>query len=81
MHPVSNNTRVSSKESSFFELGLKAAYEFHLYKHYTLELNGGIKNMFNHYQRDLDKGMNRDAAYIYGPALPRTYYIGLNLKI
>lgn len=66
---------------TFFELGLKAAYEFHLYKHYTLELNGGIKNMFNHYQRDLDKGMNRDAAYIYGPALPRTYYIGLNLKI
>lgn len=66
---------------TFFELGLKAAYEFHLYKHYTLELNGGVKNIFNQYQRDLDKGMNRDAAYIYGPALPRTYYIGLNLKI
>ena len=66
---------------NFFELGFKAAYEFHLYKHYTLELNAGVKNILDDYQPDLDRGMNRDAAYIYGPALPRTYYVGLNLKL
>lgn len=66
---------------TFFEMGIKLSKEFHLYKHYTLELNGGVKNLFNQFQRDLDKGMDRDASYIYGPALPRTWYLGLNLKI
>lgn len=65
----------------FCELGIKLSKEFHLYKHYTLELNGGVKNLLNQFQPDLDKGMNRDAAYIYGPALPRTWFLGLNLKI
>ena len=65
----------------FFELGIKLSKEFHLYKHYTLELNGSVKNVLNQFQRDLDKGMNRDASYIYGPALPRTWFLGLNLKL
>jgi len=66
---------------SFFELGIKLSKEFHLYKHYTMEVNGGVKNLLNHFQKDLDKGMDRDAAYIYGPALPRTWFVGLNLKL
>ena len=65
----------------FFEMGMKLAYEFHLYKHYRLELSCGVKNMFNQFQRDIDKGMNRDASYIYGPAVPRTWFAGVNLKI
>ena len=65
----------------FWEFGAKLAYDIHLYKTYCLELNCGIKNIFNVYQPDLDKGVNRDAGYIYGPALPRTYFIGLNLKV
>ena len=56
----------------FFEMGLKVAYEIHLYKNYQLELNCGVKNMFDEFQRDIDRGMNRDASYIYGPALPGT---------
>jgi len=65
----------------FCELGIKLSKEFHLYKHYTLELSGGVKNVLNQFQPDLDKDMDRDAAYIYGPALPRTWFVGLNLKI
>lgn len=65
----------------FFELGIKLSKEFHLFKHYTLELSGGVKNLLNQFQPDLDKGMDRDAAYIYGPALPRTWFLGLNLKL
>lgn len=66
---------------TFFELGAKIAYEIHLYKHYTLELNCGVKNVLNQFQKDLDKGMDRDASYIYGPALPRTWFAGVNLKL
>jgi len=65
----------------FLELGAKIAYEIHLYKHYTLELNCGVKNILNQFQKDLDKGMDRDASYIYGPALPRTWFAGVNLKL
>ena len=65
----------------FFELGIKLSQEFHLYKHYTLELNGGVKILLDQFQRDLDRGKDRDAAYVYGPALPRTWFIGLNLKL
>jgi len=66
---------------TFLELGAKIAYEIHLYKHYQLELNCGVKNVLNQFQKDLDKGMDRDASYIYGPALPRTWFVGLNLKL
>ncbi len=66
---------------TFFELGVKVSKEFHLYKHYTLELSGGVKNLLNQFQKDLDRGMDRDASYIYGPALPRTWFVGLNLKL
>jgi outer membrane receptor for ferrienterochelin and colicins len=46
-----------------------------------LEINAGVKNVLVHYQRDLDQGMDRDAGYIYGPAAPRTFFAGVNLKI
>lgn len=65
----------------FFDMGAKLAYEIPLYKLYTLEINAGVKNIFNAYQRDFDSGVERDAGYIYGPALPRTFFFGLNLKI
>ncbi|MGN0186704.1 MAG: TonB-dependent receptor domain-containing protein [Paludibacteraceae bacterium] len=65
----------------FCELGIKLAYDIPLYKKLTLEVNGGVKNLLDHYQRDLDQGAARDAGYIYGPAQPRTYFVGLNLKL
>lgn len=42
----------------------------------TIELYGGMKNIFNAYQTDFDKGKDRDSDYIYGPAMPRTCFIG-----
>ena len=29
------------------------------------------------YQKDLDKGPDRDSAYVYGPALPRTFFFNI----
>ena len=65
----------------FFEWDVKLCYDIPIYKHYTLEINAGVKNLLDHFQEDLDKGMDRDAGYIYGPATPRTFFAGINLKI
>jgi len=70
----------TDKSSSFFELNWKGAYEFFLYKGTALELNAGIQNIFNVYQDDFDKGPNRASSYIYGPALPRSYFVGTKLS-
>ena len=66
---------------SFWDLGIRLAYDIHLYKHYCLELSCGVKNILDQFQKDLDKGANRDAGYIYGPSMPRTYFVGLSLKL
>lgn len=69
------------KTPVFIEWDIRIAYEIPLYKNYTLEINAGVKNLLDQYQRDMDKGMNKDAGYIYGPFTPRSYFVGLNLKI
>lgn len=66
---------------TFFEWDFKLCYDIPIYKHYTLEINAGVKNILDHFQRDLDQGMDRDAGFIYGPAAPRTFFAGINLKI
>ena len=66
---------------SFWDLGIRLAYDVHLYKHYCLEVSAGIKNILDQFQRDIDKGEFRDASYIYGPSTPRTYFAGLALKL
>ena len=66
---------------AFWELGLRFAYDVHLYKQYCLQISAGVKNVLDQYQRDLDKGPDRDANYIYGPSQPRTYFAGVSLKL
>ena len=66
---------------SFTEVGVKSSYKFNLDSFKTnLELFGGVKNLFNAYQSDFDKGKERDSNYIYGPATPRTYFVGLKFS-
>lgn len=66
---------------SFWDFGLKVGYTFNLSQLIKLEINAGIKNIFDSYQRDLDIGAGRDSAYIYGPSLPRTYFFGVKLHL
>jgi outer membrane receptor for ferrienterochelin and colicins len=40
----------------------------------------GVHNLLNSYQNDLDKGMDRDSGYVYGPAKPRTFLAGLEFS-
>jgi len=61
---------------SFADINLKATYDFRL-NGIAMQVSGGAKNVFNSYQQDLDKGALRDAGYIYGPSLPRSFFVGL----
>lgn len=65
--------------SDFFDLGVRLTYDFKIGNGLTLQINGGVKNVFNSYQKDFDKGMDRDAGYMYGPGLPRTFFMGVKL--
>ena len=65
----------------FWDMGLRLSYNFRLTKQLRLELNAGVKNLFDSFQKDLDFGQNKDAAYIYGPAVPRTYFIGVKFAL
>ena len=69
------------KTPTFWDMSIRLAYDIHLYKHYCLEIRAGVKKVLDQYQRDLDKGPDRDADYIYGPSQPRTYFAGLSLKL
>ena len=72
---------VSIPSSSFFELNLKVGYTFKLEVIDSgIELFGGVKNLTKPYQSDFDTGKNWDSGYIYGPAAPRTYFLGLRLR-
>ena len=63
----------------FFDFNTKLNYTFVLGEHLKLQLNGGVQNLFNAFQRDLDKGTYRDSGYCYGPTQPRTFFIGVKL--
>lgn len=72
--PVAVNT------PKFMEVNMKLSYDFPIYKYLTLQVNGGIQNITNAYQKDFDKGWNRDSNYIYGPSLQRSYYVGVKIS-
>ena len=61
-------------------MNFKVAYDFPVYKYMTLQVNAGIQNFTNAYQKDFDKGWNRDSNYVYGPSLPRSYYVGVKMS-
>ena len=71
---VAVNTR------DFFDMGVKVAYDFKLYKSVDLQLSAGVQNVFNAYQNDFDQGVGRDSGYIYGPAAPRSYFAGIKIS-
>jgi outer membrane receptor for ferrienterochelin and colicins len=45
-----------------------------------MDLSMGMQNLFNAYQSDFDTGPYRDSNYIYGPARPRTVWVGVVLS-
>lgn len=68
------------KSPSFFELGAKLAYDFDLDAGLCIQLNAGVQNILNEFQKDFDKGATRDSGYMYGPGSPRCYFAGIKVS-
>jgi outer membrane receptor for ferrienterochelin and colicins len=66
---------------NFFDVGIKLACHFHLGKSSEIEINGGVKNIFDSFQPDPDFGQNKDSSYIYGPAFPRMFFAGVKFSL
>lgn len=66
---------------SFWDMGVKLSYNFRLSDSIGLEINGGVKNIFDEFQNDIDAGPFRDSVYVYGPMMPRTYFLGLKFTL
>lgn len=64
---------------SFWDINLRLAYFIKLPQGLRAELMGGIYNLLNAYQRDFDIGPERDSDYIYGPARPRSPWLGIRV--
>jgi outer membrane receptor for ferrienterochelin and colicins len=70
---------VVKQTPKFFDTGLKASYSFRVTREVSLQLSGGVQNLLNSFQDDLDSGMFRDATYFYGPSRPRTIVFSLKV--
>lgn len=65
----------------FFDVNIKLSHDFKLSKSLILQLNCGVENIFDAYQSDADKGKNRDSDFVYGPDLPRSYFLGIKVGL
>ncbi|MDO4229551.1 MAG: TonB-dependent receptor [Capnocytophaga sp.] len=63
------------------DFGINTSYNFNFRTFFNTEISAGIKNIFNAYQKDFDTGIDRDPTYIYGPSLPRTFFVGAKIKL
>lgn len=66
---------------SFLDLSLKATYSIPLGRRSSVDVSAGVQNIFNSFQRDFDSGPERDSQYIYGPSMPRTFFLGAKLVL
>jgi outer membrane receptor for ferrienterochelin and colicins len=65
----------------FFDLSLHVRAQRIIGESYTVTPLAGVRNVFNSYQRDLQRGAARDAGYVYGPSLPRSVYVGVQVGL
>ena len=72
---------VEVQTPEFYDVNLKLSYDIAINGQAKLQVNGGVQNMFNSYQDDFDMGVSRDSGYVYGPAQPRTAFVGLKFTL
>jgi len=65
---------------SFWMVNLRLRKPINITETYKVSLFIGAYNMLSSYQKDLDKGMDRDSGYVYGPAKPRSFYAGFEFS-
>jgi outer membrane receptor for ferrienterochelin and colicins len=65
------------KTEKFLTIDFRLAYTLSISSEISLQMYGGVQNIFNQTQKNHDRGVYRDAGYIYGPCQPRTIHFGL----
>lgn len=65
---------------SFLDLSARIARHFHLSSQTRLEVSVSCKNILDQHQKDLDVGAEKDSQYLYGPVMPRSFYLGAKLS-
>jgi len=65
---------------SFWVLNLKLQRIINISEGYNVSLFLGAFNILNSYQKDLDRGVDRDSGYVYGPAKPKSFYTGFEFS-
>ncbi|MDX1502588.1 MAG: TonB-dependent receptor [Thermoanaerobaculia bacterium] len=66
---------------SFLSLDLNLSRRLPLGGHREVKLTAGVKNLTDEYQGDLDRGPDRDSAYVYGPRFPRSVFVGVQIEL
>ncbi|MBL7998426.1 MAG: TonB-dependent receptor [Candidatus Kapabacteria bacterium] len=64
---------------SFMELNIRCNYSLPFAP--SLTVSCGVNNIFNAYQQEFDRGMQRDAGFVYGPLRPRSVYAALKVIV
>ncbi len=65
------------ESDGFLVTNLLLSYDIPISNETKVQFYAGVKNLFNQIQDDYDKGIYRDAGYIYGPLQPRTINFGI----
>ncbi|PRD51334.1 TonB-dependent receptor [Sphingobacterium gobiense] len=78
-HYQADQTLLLKTTRDFMEMNLRLGYTLPIRKEFSVELFGGIQNIFNAFQKDFDSGPLRDSDYVYGPAKPRTFTFGIRI--
>ena len=65
---------------AFCDVNLRLAYDLRIYKEITLQLYRRHAEPFDAYQKDFDRGAERDSGYVYGPSLPRSWFVGAKIS-
>lgn len=78
-HVLEGEEMILKTSPDFFEANFRLGYTFSLKKELSLEVFGGMQNVFNAFQKDFDRGALRDSNYIYGPSRPRTITFGIKI--
>ncbi|MEM7182942.1 MAG: TonB-dependent receptor plug domain-containing protein [Spirochaetota bacterium] len=68
------------KVGDMANISFRIGYKFFRDRGSYIEAFVGVKNILDDFQNDFDKGAFRNVEYIYGPALPRTYYAGVKAR-
>ncbi len=69
-----------NRTRSFFAVDIGVSKKIEMAAGRVLTLSVGVKNLFDDFQSDLDRGPFLDATYIYGPRQPRMIFANLKLE-